>query len=279
MRIFPPNKLEVVDGGEPREVFHTGNLKITESATDTTANRLLKVGDFGVGVDAGPMLEIADLNSTTSPTGFYRTRSSTPNIEDRPPGDVSPFAFLLVERYDDNQVKQTFTSRSGSAEGQLIWFRTWSNTLGDWAPWSELYHTGNIAFIRDAENNPVAPQFPQGAVIERGANDNGEYVKFADGTLICTKADFQLVFVNSARYTSFWSLPARFINDQYVGFWEFADPGELENRTTARYSGPKVFVQPSAATAQARLYRNANLTSFTDEGSFTCVICAIGRWF
>lgn len=28
---------------------------------------------------------------------------------------------------------------------------------------------------------------PTGAIIERGSNANGEYVKYADGTLICTK--------------------------------------------------------------------------------------------
>jgi len=31
---------------------------------------------------------------------------------------------------------------------------------------------------------------PTGAMIERGSNANGEFVKYADGTVICTKRDF-----------------------------------------------------------------------------------------
>lgn len=54
---------------------------------------------------------------------------------------------------------------------------------------------------------------PTGSIIERGSNVNGEYVKFADGTLICTL--FQTITANlnttgygSGAYTSYaWTFP------------------------------------------------------------------------
>ena len=50
-----------------------------------------------------------------------------------------------------------------------------------WYPWCEKYTTGNIL-------GPVSQSdgVPTGAIIERGSNANGEFVKYADGTLICT---------------------------------------------------------------------------------------------
>lgn len=56
-----------------------------------------------------------------------------------------------------------------------------------------------------------------GAVIERGSNANGEYVKFADGTMICTyKATVTDQAISSAYVGLFtgarsWTLPHEFI--------------------------------------------------------------------
>ena len=60
---------------------------------------------------------------------------------------------------------------------------------------------------------------PTGAIIERGSNANGEYVKFADGTLICTMdntgttipvtSSFGNIFVSS---TQSWTYPSVFIS-------------------------------------------------------------------
>jgi hypothetical protein len=58
---------------------------------------------------------------------------------------------------------------------------------------------------------------PTGAIIERGSNANGEYVKYADGTMICTSASISAgapstasgnIFINSSNIT--WTYPAVF---------------------------------------------------------------------
>lgn len=47
---------------------------------------------------------------------------------------------------------------------------------------------------------------PTGAVIERGSNVNGEYVRFADGTQICTHK-----MVTSASAAVLWTYPITFL--------------------------------------------------------------------
>ena len=116
---------------------------------------------------------------------------------------------------------------------------------------------------------------PTGAIIERGSNANGEYVKYADGTLICTKqtvipktqavtTDYGGVFGTAAIG---WTYPATFIaapltfaSTRYVdgafGIW--ADTiGEDTNG------------------AQVILYCDQSRGTAGNEGR----AMAIGRWF
>ncbi|MCQ2034462.1 hypothetical protein [Stutzerimonas kunmingensis] len=56
---------------------------------------------------------------------------------------------------------------------------------------------------------------PTGAIIERGSNANGEYVRFADGTQICMKSDAAM---NGGSVISFldWLFPAAFSTVYFV---------------------------------------------------------------
>lgn len=56
-----------------------------------------------------------------------------------------------------------------------------------------------------------------GAIIERGANANGEYIKFADGTLICTLYNKGGVVFNNPSNMGFnWSYPMPFVTLGFV---------------------------------------------------------------
>lgn len=64
---------------------------------------------------------------------------------------------------------------------------------------------------------------PTGDVVERGSNGNGEFVKFADGTLICTfKSDTVASFSISSSYGSLYqgsrnfTLPATYTDTNYA---------------------------------------------------------------
>ena len=55
-----------------------------------------------------------------------------------------------------------------------------------------------------------------GAIIERGSNANGEYVKFADGPIICTHAGFELGYSSGAAIQAVWTYPSQFIDTPFI---------------------------------------------------------------
>lgn len=105
---------------------------------------------------------------------------------------------------------------------------------------------------------------PTGAILENGSNANGQYVRFADGTMICTQHFSVTVGANAAVNTT-WTFPAAFA------------------------AAPKVY--PSASTTSPQTYMagaggtngttgffslfNGSGSSQTREGD----AMAIGRWF
>lgn len=58
-----------------------------------------------------------------------------------------------------------------------------SNGLLELADGKDFFNQGNIVGTVSQSGG-----IPTGAVVERGSNANGEYVRFADGTQICTTA-------------------------------------------------------------------------------------------
>ena len=96
---------------------------------------------------------------------------------------------------------------------------------------------------------------PTGAIMERGSNDNGEFVKFADGTMIC-------LGVTPQGTGSTKSYPAAFVSTP------FHPPGNNNNarNVIARYG----------------LFGSSNSTSFTvrwDRDDTFANYIAIGRWY
>lgn len=53
--------------------------------------------------------------------------------------------------------------------------------------WRYLYDTHNILGVVSQSGG-----VPTGSIIERGANANGEYIKYADGLMICISADLEI---------------------------------------------------------------------------------------
>jgi len=105
---------------------------------------------------------------------------------------------------------------------------------------------------------------PTGAIIERGSNVNGEYTKYADGTIICTafpNHDFSVV--GSAVYT----FPSSFVNEDVCASISFFNTALPE-----RYS-----VYNSTSCMASNGWRVAN-TSTTAE-TLKIFLTAIGRWF
>jgi len=155
----------------------SGNITgtaVTQSTTDTTGGRLLKVRDFGLGqILSGNTL--ADFSDTGTPVGFYRYINATPNVADKPSG-FSDYGYMTVERYDGNGIVQKITDAVGSDVKTAI-RRASGGVFGSWVV---EYHTGNI--VGTVANVGGANT---GAGFEFGSTASGYYQKTADGQMKC----------------------------------------------------------------------------------------------
>jgi len=147
---------------------------VQASAQDETAGRLLTVGAFGLG--AGGPANLADPTRLDAPAGLYNIAAA----------DGWPFdgALLQLRRNTGRglQIAARGSSSAPNASSEIL-VRTSGNAFGGWA---QLLHSENLLGAVSESGGA-----PTGAVIERGSNANGEYMRFADGTQICTSPDFK----------------------------------------------------------------------------------------
>ncbi|MHA3735108.1 hypothetical protein ACXR0M_05455 [Pseudomonas sp. Eth.TT006] len=112
-----------------------------------------------------------------------------------------------------------------------------------------------------------------GAVIERGSNANGEYVKFADGTLICTLFNKGAVAFNNTSNIGFiWTYPMAFVAPGFVTGNLVGVLGVVKQVTSVgAYSRTNTFA--SVCVFSLGQFAEADVSMV----SFDCL--AIGRWF
>ena len=104
----------------------------TQSATDTTAGRLLKVGDFGVGGSSVNLANNSSANVINSNGKYYCSGWLS---------GTTPFHFGHLEH---QQVGSTYSVQrfyGATTSTNSMWVRTEDN--GTWTPWQGIYHTGN----------------------------------------------------------------------------------------------------------------------------------------
>ena len=116
---------------------------------------------------------------------------------------------------------------------------------------------------------------PTGAIIERGSNANGEFVKYADGTMICTSnvisggstaitdAGDSIFF--SAACT--WTFPATFVSEPRVNF--------STEYITSSFGVWSTMISSTTSTAAGVFLSN---TSRAASGHNLYAV-AIGRWY
>ncbi|MCL4674607.1 MAG: hypothetical protein KJZ59_00905, partial [Pararhodobacter sp.] len=114
---------------------------------------------------------------------------------------------------------------------------------------------------------------PTGAVIERGANANGEYVRLADGTQICTRSI--LIATAGATSTSDHVFPAAFFGVPRFSAIniDFEVGGPDVAARAALNSTKSVTTNPGLWRVRFRDYASG------DIGSLPFTLFAIGRWY
>lgn len=172
---------------------HASGSAIQAGPADATVGRLMVTGAFGLGeTGTGPLIQ--DINATGTPTGTYRYQSGTSGTNSFPDALKNSNGIIRIERYNSALLRQT-AWRNTFEHG--IWTR--ENFGGSWGAWRHIYDQTTIL-------GPVSESAgqPTGAIIERGSSLDGEFIRFADGTQICTR------FFQTESTSHVWTFPAAF---------------------------------------------------------------------
>ena len=189
----------------------------------------------------------------------------------RSTGDVYQFNGTTAVQIDS---AATLDSRLDAIELTL-------STLGNAATRTALGTTGEL-YSRDSILGTVSQSagIPTGAIIERGSNANGEYVRYADGTQICTnKVIINRVTPPNGRQNNLLNPAASFVGDPTI--YKLL---EFYNNTNG--IGPYLY---TFSTTLGR-FVNSGQPGTTDFswppqiGGFTAnseiqTLIAIGRWY
>lgn len=226
----------------------TGRLTgaaVQSNSTDSTAGRLLAVGAFGLG-SIGTPTNLADINATATPSGFHRVINTAAGTF---PVGASLFGVMQVERYGPNDIVQTYKPITTDA----LYTRRY--TGGAWQAWRQVYNQNTLL-------GPVSQSggLPTGAVIERGSNANGRYVRFADGTQMCTAN-----LTSDGVESTVWTYPAAFVGVDGVAIAPAIGAARMANPATAGIGN---------ATLTFNVWTIAGMRVANDLR-----VTATGRWF
>jgi hypothetical protein len=220
---------------------------------DATAGRLMTVGAFGLG-GTSVAVPLDDVNAIEN-NGMYYADLAAIN---KPTANVLVAALMRTSSIG----AQLAFARDAANSGRLF---NRAKVAGVWSDWYEVFTQHSI--LGDVSQTAGTPT---GAVIERGSNSNGHYVRFADGTQICS-TDITGVDVTTAVGGLFssgalvWNFPAAFSDGSWSG------GGRITNSAAglAVHLGGSGLTMSSPVTA----YGTSSLTGRT------LGIFAIGRWF
>ncbi|WP_313522504.1 hypothetical protein [Shinella sp.] len=290
--------------------YNTGTASVSNGSTAVTGQGTnwltsgLQAGDIFVA--GGMQAEIASVNSNTSITladtwpGANRTGDT---YRARFVGDMTRGLTAM------NAVLSSITngilyalSQLASAANKIAYF-TGSGTmaLADFTAHARAFTAlsgGAGKFFRSTGANTGVMQdivgtvsqsggVPTGAIVERGSNANGEYVKFADGTLICTKTvtiDTSDVNTQTYRMQLTTSFAAAFAVAPHAysvnvplptGTYFTNITGTQNGRQAVRGSGAAV--GPTAMTIT--IYFDTGAVNVSTSVISNVTIMAIGRWF
>lgn len=249
-------------------------LVASTSVGDTTTGRAARIGDHGLGLDGNDMTRVTpvldysggvDFNTITAP-GWHKVLVNASSSSNYPPfGANSGYWYIHVLKYGSTQLQQyAYTYMIGNTDPHVVWVRARYN--GTWTTWQQASTPtiGPVGFDATIGRST-------GAIIERGSNSNGDFVKFADGTLICmgarvgalgTNAYAGVTNLRASEYT--WFYPAAFL------------AGTVP--TIAGHGGDQSYAGWISAIAVSST--QCNVAYFTATVSPTAFIypIAIGRW-
>lgn len=250
---FSTGLLQNTDGAAWRSAL---GLVKTTSAADATAGRITQVGDGGL---------LADLNNPVNPENIPFTTffvSNTANSTDEFSADYYGINFSRA-----GAVRRANLAIDAGVGGVRLGVRRFDGSA--WTPWLDVYHQANILGTVSQ-----AAGIPTGAVIERGSNANGEYVKYADGTMICTKFILVTTSITTAAGALFWSgitqsggnFAANFIANPYISI------------STSGANASFIAFGSGLSPTQVGVFFHLS-DQARGSATYSYAITAVGRWY
>jgi hypothetical protein len=201
-------------------------------------------------------------NVIQDPTVAYSVSGTTLTFTSAPPSGTNNI--YVVHLGPAVQTVQPPTQLSGNftLSGDLA--QTGDYTLTGALDATNLTRDGSQVYSRDNILGTVSQSagVPTGAIIERGSNANGDYVRFADGTQICWNNETVTPEANTYTFYT-WTFPAEFSVTPSITV-------SANSASTAVVNTQ--FSAPSATSARIGINRT-NTTNTTLSSQ------AIGRWF
>ena len=182
---------------------------------------------------------LADMNDVQNVSGFIYADGSGLNK----PTNVTNFLGIQSKR-NDTITWQFGVERNPQSNPNELWSRV-ETSGGVFTDWQKV--------LREVDGDALY-------LPERGSNANGEYVRFPDGTQICTHS---LTTSSSGAVT--WTFPAAFI----------AAPDSVHSNGNAASAGRFVtYASPTTTSTDVHGWSDATTRSTTNVS-----ITAIGLWF
>ncbi|MFV3316579.1 hypothetical protein [Pseudomonas sp. NY15374] len=244
----PPSAL---DGDDPRTAFTRIN------------NNFQFLDTIGVSAPIGRPVPNDDCNLAMT-EGWWNAASGS--AANRPPNMT--FILIHVVTVGGYVVQHAVDMFSGRRAGRA--FNVGNSTWSVWGREVFLTDLGTAAFANILGTVSSSGGVPTGAIMEAGSNANGRYVKFADGTMICTSAGVNIQTpsfpANSVSNTYAVNLPAAYA---YGVFTPFALVGP--NASNDHYGVTNCY--PSSGSQFTIIVRNGGVAQ-----NFVVRYITIGRW-
>ena len=242
-----------------------GGTGANTAAAARTNLGALTTGDYGLGSVNYPPTGVR-LDSFDKTTLFAHTDNNPPDWSVNGAGGGFPMGIAFARSsLVGAQLAMSYGSR---AAGAGVWWR--ANTASGWNAWDRLIGRADLLGAVSQTSG-----VPTGAVIERGSNANGNYVRFADGTQICWGTNKSYAggvttsasghFISGAGDTVTWPQP-------------FYDNNSVVTSAGVGGATPyRVIVLPYRANSANGTFVFQCYVSVSD--TFTYNWTAIGRWF
>lgn len=147
-----------------------------------------------------------------------------------------------------------------------------NNHKGRIASQTQLGHVkvgNNLTIESDGTLNAIGGD----TIVESGSNENGYYIRFSDGTQICTHGIIATRF-SSREMRATWIFPASFLSGPTVS----ANRANVGSITPSDDMIGHTRISVSAVQCIAGVFRISGMTDWGADDSFRIDFIAIGRW-